>query len=352
MTEMRKTGLRSNGRRAGEIPFGVRAIQSGIEVEGIWISRSTSPISHLEKQKGNARATSSPTKVPEYEEKPSRKGKGKEKYRGDDSGSLNSIQESGPSPTRNEYFESTADMTLNVEEASHMAAPKARSQATHQRVKSLLNEETLRQLEGQTSKPRINTYIPTSSFGAPHPRVLGRQNSHTSASSATESTLSEASSGQTGPRSQYTSRNPSSSSRHYVPRQYRPGSNAISQGYPEQEARTSQGSSADMPVFSTPLETPSKSSPSSRSDSRLPLLSRQQGPALPGPTFGPGDIHYNRSARRVNEGFEVLPAGLLGLVPQVEGTNLGVEGSEFRETGGRRKLRKKSVSQSQQSEGS
>ncbi len=30
-------------RRAREIPFGVRAIESGIEVDGIWISRSNTP---------------------------------------------------------------------------------------------------------------------------------------------------------------------------------------------------------------------------------------------------------------------------------------------------------------------
>ncbi|KAI1826485.1 hypothetical protein F4861DRAFT_85404 [Xylaria intraflava] len=41
-TELRKSGL-PVGRRV-DIPFGVRAIQSGIEVEGIWISRPATPI--------------------------------------------------------------------------------------------------------------------------------------------------------------------------------------------------------------------------------------------------------------------------------------------------------------------
>ncbi|KAI1154771.1 hypothetical protein F4825DRAFT_448204 [Nemania diffusa] len=39
--ELRKSGLPS-GRRM-DIPFGVRAIQSGVEVEGIWISRPVTP---------------------------------------------------------------------------------------------------------------------------------------------------------------------------------------------------------------------------------------------------------------------------------------------------------------------
>jgi hypothetical protein len=51
LTQMRKTGLRGP-KRVGDIPFGVRAIQSGIEVDGIWISRSTSPVSHLERRTG------------------------------------------------------------------------------------------------------------------------------------------------------------------------------------------------------------------------------------------------------------------------------------------------------------
>lgn len=41
MLEMRHCGIDAWG--ANEIPFGVRAIQSGIEVEGIWISRPYTP---------------------------------------------------------------------------------------------------------------------------------------------------------------------------------------------------------------------------------------------------------------------------------------------------------------------
>ncbi|KAI1755009.1 hypothetical protein F4782DRAFT_429322 [Xylaria castorea] len=40
--ELRKSGLPS-GRRM-DIPFGVRAIQSGVEIEGIWISRPVTPM--------------------------------------------------------------------------------------------------------------------------------------------------------------------------------------------------------------------------------------------------------------------------------------------------------------------
>jgi len=41
---------------------------------------------------------------------------------------------------------------------------------------------------------------------------------------------------------------------------------------------------------------------------------------MPEPTFGPGDLHYNRKARRVNGGFEVLPAGTFGVLHEYQAT--------------------------------
>ncbi|KAJ2897879.1 hypothetical protein MKZ38_004338 [Zalerion maritima] len=48
LSEVRRTGLRV--RRDNDIPFGVRAIESGIEVDGIWISRPTTPATPTEKR--------------------------------------------------------------------------------------------------------------------------------------------------------------------------------------------------------------------------------------------------------------------------------------------------------------
>lgn len=49
LSQVRKTGLRV--RRDNEIPFGVRAIESGIEVDGIWISRAGTPVTPNEKRR-------------------------------------------------------------------------------------------------------------------------------------------------------------------------------------------------------------------------------------------------------------------------------------------------------------
>lgn len=73
LAEMRYCGITARG--ITDIPFGVRAIQSGIEVEGIWISRPNTP--------GSSHAASSPTLVGDptgLKAKLKEKGKGKARY--------------------------------------------------------------------------------------------------------------------------------------------------------------------------------------------------------------------------------------------------------------------------------
>ncbi|PFH55932.1 hypothetical protein XA68_17376 [Ophiocordyceps unilateralis] len=57
LTEMRHCGIDRMHRDA--IPFGVRALESGVEVEGIWVSRSNTPV-HDPKGKEKMVAVSSP----------------------------------------------------------------------------------------------------------------------------------------------------------------------------------------------------------------------------------------------------------------------------------------------------
>jgi hypothetical protein len=59
-------------------------------------------------------------------------------------------------------------------------------------------------------------------------------------------------------------------------------------------------------------------SSSSRSESNLPLLAQQpESVSVPEPTFGPGDLRYNRRSRKINPGFEVLPAWTFGAPQQL-----------------------------------
>ncbi|KAL7791027.1 hypothetical protein V8C37DRAFT_403193 [Trichoderma ceciliae] len=69
LAEMRYCGI--NARGITDIPFGVRAIQSGIQVEGIWISRPNTP--------NSSRDTPSPTLIGDATD-PKGKGKGKARY--------------------------------------------------------------------------------------------------------------------------------------------------------------------------------------------------------------------------------------------------------------------------------
>ena len=51
-------------KKASEIPFGIRAIESGIEVDGVWISRSNTPVPSAPPSPAPASPLSSPSIVP------------------------------------------------------------------------------------------------------------------------------------------------------------------------------------------------------------------------------------------------------------------------------------------------
>ncbi|KAF3075496.1 hypothetical protein CFAM422_002313 [Trichoderma lentiforme] len=107
LAEMRYCGI--NARGINDIPFGVRAIQKGIQVEGIWISRPNTPdASHV---------TGSPTLIGDSTDprgKSKRKGKGKAHYISVDvteTGMPSSSRETTPTsssstPTRNKHADS------------------------------------------------------------------------------------------------------------------------------------------------------------------------------------------------------------------------------------------------------
>ncbi|KAF3358051.1 hypothetical protein VdG1_02828 [Verticillium dahliae VDG1] len=69
-------------------------------------------------------------------------------------------------------------------------------------------------------------------------------------------------------------------------------------------------------------------------------------PTLPSPTFAPGDVHANRSRRIVNPGFEVLPAGTFNAGQSSSGDDADAEESwrhrppRRLSLGGKAKLRK------------
>ncbi|KAK0633398.1 hypothetical protein B0T14DRAFT_417389 [Immersiella caudata] len=277
--EMRRTGLPL--KRTNEIPFGVRALQRGVEVDGIWVSRPVSPNGTATTRKSNVRP------------------------------------------------EDTISTDGGQTPLSHFA-PRPR-RARHQ-TDTVLNEDTLRRLEGQPFPRTYDTYTPTSAPKNP------RYPSHTSSlSSSGESMDSPPHSIRSVSGRSYTS---SRSSRLYMARNVQEARIGYSSMYRQgDEPRDSFG--GPIPVraqvvngYSTVPQGDVRGSPNDMT--------------MPEPTFGPGDLHYNRKARRVNGGFEVLPAGTFGVLHEYQGptgSDADIDDNldhSIRPTRSSNKLRKKS----------
>lgn len=335
MEEMRRTGIPI--KRANEIPFGVRALQRGVEVDGIWISRSDSP------HETTARATPlvavidlDPDKIVEYSA---------------DLGPVPvSTSESEQPPQKHCPPIGTKSQRLEDVESTdggRQAAPpvspsplQPRRQGYH--AASVLNEDTLRRLEGQSFlKPSYDTYVP-----APSPRNPRRPSQRSSVSSSGESMDSQPRSMRSASGRSYTS---SRSSRLYMARnvhESRFGYGAGAHGWQGDENRDPFGTPHVVP---TPARTPSGFSYND------PHSMQQQERLAHEPTFGLGDLHLNRTTRRVNGGFEVLPAGTFGVLHEYEGNAGGSDadvddnlaGRSVRATKSSNKLRKKSNGQLQ-----
>jgi hypothetical protein len=289
--EMRRTGLPL--KRTNEIPFGVRALQRGVEVDGIWVSRPVSPNGTTTTRVAPSVTVIDldPDKVVEYSPDPR------------------------PVPTSAIAAEHTQKGNMRLEDTnstdgsrpplSHFA-PQPRRPG-HQ-LDTVLNEDTLRQLEGQPFlRPTYDVYAPNS---APkHPRNL----SHTgSISSSGESMDSPPHSSRSVSGRSYTS---SRSSRLYMARNVQEARIGYSSVYRQgDEQRDSFGGT--MPARAQVVN---GYSAIPQGDGR----GYPNGMAVPEPTFGPGDLHYNRKARRVNGGFEVLPAGTFGVLHEYQGPTGG-----------------------------
>ncbi|KAK0733404.1 hypothetical protein B0T26DRAFT_633513 [Lasiosphaeria miniovina] len=251
LQEMRKSGIPH--KRTNDIPFGIRAIQSGVEVDGIWISRPPS-----------LNETATPK-----------------------TGYSTTLQPQVPVPPVSQFA----------------TQPKRRPN----REASVLSEDTLKKLEHQAHpKPAYETYIPTSA-----PRNPRQPSQRSSVSSSGESTESQPRSARSASGRSYTS---SRSSRLYMARNLREnrlGYSGVPQGWQEKDLRD---------PFDTLARTPSGFSALSQSDTLSSVLQSREPPSVPEPIFGPGDLHLNKSTRKVNDGFEVISAGTFGIPPEFSGS--------------------------------
>ena len=302
--EMRKTGLPI--KRTSDVPFGVRAIQSGVEVPGIWISRSLSP-----NGAAGAKLASSSTLAGRDADSQKKAGGYPEDEK---SGLVTTVSldrgSARQSPSNGSIFQKLTDSD-SVESAQSVAAPvsqfacKAKRQSS--RPIGVLNEDTLRRLEGQgPPKPLYDTYVPTPSRRKPR-----QPSQRSSASSSGESVASQPHSVRSASGKSYTS---SRSSRLYLHR----NSHGPRTGHDPALRRWSEKEGPDP--FGTPARTLSGFSAFSHQTETHGSLSQSQDMSAPEPTFGPGDLRFNKTSRRVNDGFEVLPAGTFGTPGEVGAT--------------------------------
>lgn len=321
LTEMRKTGLSS--KRGGDIPFGIRAIQSGIEVDGIWISRPAS----ANRASSKLEMSTTTTLIGDFD---GQKGKDRRKHLSEeaklDSRPNSSSTAGKPVPwrTTSDYSNLEGHMASDVASNKSMPLPQISEdppQLDLNRNTSPLNEDALLQLEDQHGyRPSINAYVP-SRYSSQHSSIQRnyyrptRRSSASVSSSSSISSDSSHSQGAVQPRSDPSSRNSSSSGRGY--RSYASRRSHEPRPVPASPSQSSPDKSS-FESAASPTSPRAEQSWQQKSNSQASRHGLYQPVAMPQPTFGPGDnyAHMNRTSRKVNSGFEVLPAGTFGYPQQ------------------------------------
>ncbi|CAJ2513326.1 Uu.00g014450.m01.CDS01 [Anthostomella pinea] len=289
--EMRKSGL-PVGRRV-DIPFGVRAIQSGVEVDGIWISRPGTPV---ELDSPGA----SPTTLG-----PDSGFKGKEKVRVRSTLAAADVQTTPkqspqPSPVRSLFERSSTEPEPDSRRAPPLGPPSTyRPKHSSRRTSNLSSSDVLTtDAPGQqerTGRPLVETYVPTTSFSS----VYSSASSHNRTTVERSSSSSDEGFGHATPR--YT---PNTRTRPVVPP---PG-----QRSPLEDPERSPQGECFSGTHAESRRNPHEAHQTNRASGQYPQASSRQPLATNRPTpvrTYTGDSHANTSSRRVNPGFEVLPAG-------------------------------------------
>ncbi|KAI3331840.1 hypothetical protein HD806DRAFT_171365 [Xylariaceae sp. AK1471] len=300
--ELRKSGI-PVGRRP-DIPFGVRAIQSGIQVEGIWISRPVTPTGG----RSSSKASSTTLEI-DSELRSEEKGKAVLGSVMRPNTTVTEVEPTPrpsprPSPTRSSFDQSIrteVNGALSSEPQTTYLQPYTSQRLTNDTPNVTRYFNTTTQAEGTAAGLPIETYVPTSSFSSvnsslslqPRPGV-----DHDSRSS--EEGLSY-------PHPRYpvdVRGRPVGLATHY--RSPFDASESSPLAVPS-VARGQYCSRVRAEMRGNPFESPETDRASSThapSSSRPSLASTR-----PAPVRTYSDLHGNTSSRRVNAGFEVLPAG-------------------------------------------
>lgn len=326
--ELRLSGQLVEPRKNLDVPFGVRAIQSGIQVDGIWISGTNTLVPSIQLQRHSSYEPPSPDSTsnahasPDGYNHPAPPKNGQQTFRHSDS----AILSSHPSVSDDDTVTSDTRQrpTYKPTRSSQL---RYGTGGEHQ-----YDEETLGHLEGNVHTGRVYTH---------RPRGARRSEASISAS------ISDAAAAADNERSSGTSdESDETFSRVKHPQPNRPFNYATRTPSPEvvkpafpsfshQPTTKGKGQYSSIPLFADddemdPFASPHRShtdrtySPSRQpvedqryadntTESRAPLVASRS----PSSQFIPGELHENKSVRKVNSGFEILPAGTFGTQPPI-----------------------------------
>jgi hypothetical protein len=338
--ELRNSGQIVESRRSHDIPFGVRAIQSGITVDGIWISQSTTPIPS-ELKLGHLRNSSSDLVAPhdsnngaEATDEVTLHGvrpisrQGRQHFSSDEPGEPSMTAATGAQDTMGS--ERPASRSYRPRRSSHLRI------GSHGEY----DATTLDQLEGKSPSPKkkIYTHRPRGSRGT-HLEVDSSSAADNERSSGTSDDSDATLSNHPKSRShqsllpQYASLGEHSTRISLVASSKQVRASVPAQSYNAEYFSIPAGSpnSETSDPFATPMESPLEAprtykprlsptnpNPSWPSESAAES-SHQAGSPSP---FVPGELHVNRVVRKVNSGFEVLPAGTFGTPAELKGGDI------------------------------
>lgn len=340
---LRSSGHIVESRKSHDIPFGVRAIQSGIQVDGIWISQANTPAAS-ELKLGSGEASPEMISTP-----------------GSMSGHVSPDIRPTPRHTLQPQHISEVEIprTFDRGNAAQDAAVTPGSsgnresykprKASHLRYGNYgeYDQATLEQLEGHSSAPKTHRPRPSSSRQieqeaessaadnelssgvSSHSDISLSQNTHSSPETRDETLLGLlGASAQALVNSVQTSTPFHSSNAEYLSV---PAESPILDVSDPFQTPLASPTDFRIPMASGPTTSPKPEDPGLHTAGITPHESETQSP------FIPGELHVNKSVRKVNSGFEVLPAGTFSIPVELKGK--GIE-TDFEDDSGDRRQSK------------
>jgi len=334
--DLRMSGVIIKLDQESHVPFGVRALQSGLEIDGIWVSTSNNPIPESLKQLRDSKHSSDLSFRSTYEERPLSLGElsppripFSEPLQPAFRPSRVSVE---PLKTTEDFRPSTF-MTISQD---FTFAYKPR-RSSHLRISSSgdnqVKQDTLFELED------LAPTIPEKAHHGcrPYKQATVIDSSSDAAADTERSSGSDSDSSLTGKGVIAETRQlvRGASSRAASKRSHRGGDRDT---YNSDDSTTSMPSRGDyfsvapdsppqpkLNPFATPDVSPTLGPIAMRGthqppadeiealgESRWPLLSGRLSGLQTDPIFKPGILHVNKTARKINSGFELLPAGTFG----------------------------------------